>query len=139
MPAPTDDGISIFNTLDAFRKGLTETLSPAAGADVADGWAAKIDAADRPDLKGIANLLRQLADVLRAEPLDAHAAGVLMMRAGAHTAEAARTEGEAHLVAPLEQLGEFVAGVGRTLAHADRPAEIAGVSTDLGTRETDGF
>lgn len=138
MPAPTDDGISIFNTLDAFKGGLTERLSPAAGADVADGWAAKIEVAGRPDLDGIAHLLRQLADVLRAEPLDARAAGQLMMRAGAHTAEAARTEGETHLVEPLGQLGDLVAGVGRTLAGADRPAEIAGVSTDLGTRETDG-
>lgn len=137
MPAPTDDGISIFNTLDAFAGGLTERLSPQAGADVADGWAAKIEAADRPDLAGIARLLRHLADALRAEPLDAHDVGRLMMRIGAHTAEAAPTEGEAHLVGPLGQLGALVAGVGRTLARADRPAEIAGVSTDLSTREAD--
>lgn len=135
---PTDDGISIFSTIDAFRRGLTESLTPAAGADVADGWAAKIEVADRPDLAGTAHLLRQLADVLRADPFDAHAAGLLMMRAGAHTAEAAQTEREAHLVGPLSDLGALVAGVGRTLAGARRPDEIAGVSTDLNTRETDG-
>lgn len=137
MTPPTDDGISIFSTIDAFRRGLTEALTPAAGADVADGWAAKIEAADRPDLSGIAGLLRQLADVLRADPFDAHAAGLLMMRAGAHTSEAAQTEGEAHLVGPLGELGSLVAGVGRQLSGAIRPDEIAGISTDLDTRETD--
>lgn len=136
MPTPSDDGISIFNTLEAFKDGLTERLSPVAGADVADGWAAKIEAAARPDLNGIAALLRQLADVLRAEPLDVRAAGNLMMRAGAHTSEASRTEGEAHLVGPLGDLGQFVAGAGRQLVGADRPAEIAGISTDLSTSET---
>ena len=138
MPAPTDDGISLFNTLEAFKGGLGERLSPQAGADVADGWAAKIEAASRPDLDGIARLLRHLADALRADPLDAHDVGRLMMRVGAHTAEAAQTEQEAHLVGPLGQLGELVAGVGRSLAGADRADEIAGVSTDLNTRETDG-
>ena len=136
MPTPTDDGISIFNTLEAFKGGLTDRLSTAAGADVADGWAAKIESAARSDLNGVAHLLRQLADVLRAEPLDERAVGNLMMRAGAHTSEAARTEGEAHLIGPLGQLGELVAGVGRQLVGADRPAEIAGISTDLSTSET---
>ena len=131
MPTPTDDGISIFNTLDAFKGGLTARLSPAAGADVADGWAAKIESADRPDLNGIAALLRQLAGALRAEPFDAAAAGDLMKRVGAHTAEAAPTEPEAHLRGPLEQLGKLVAGVGTQLAGGHRPDEIAGVSTDL--------
>ena len=135
MPAPTDDAISIFNTLDAFTGGLTERLSPQAGADVADGWAAKIEATGRPDLDGIARLLRHLADALRTDPFDAREVGRLMMRVGAHTSEASRTEAEAHLVGPLGQLGGLIAGVGRTLAGADRPAEIAGVSTDLTTRE----
>ena len=133
MSAPTDDGISIFSTLEAFKGGLTERLSPAAGADVADGWAAKIETANRPDLNGIAALLRQLAGTLRAEPFDAAAAGDLMKRAGSHTAEAAATESDASLVGPLEQLGRLVAGVGTTLAGGRRPSEIAGVSTALDT------
>ncbi len=135
---PTDDGISIFSTIDAFRRGLTESLTPAAGADVADGWATKIEEADRPDLSGTAHILRQLANVLRTDPFNAHAAGTLMMRAGAHTSEAAQTESDAALVGPLRDLGALVAGVGRTLAGADRPDEIAGISTNLNTSETDG-
>lgn len=138
MPAPTDDGISIFTTIEAFKGGLTDRLTPVAGADVADGWAAKIESADRSDLSGIAALLRQLAGALRADPFDGAAVGDLMKRVGAHTAEAAQTETEAHLRGPLDQLGTLVAGVGTQLSGGHRADEIVGVSTDLNTSETDG-
>ena len=136
---PTDDGMSIFSTLDAFRDGLT--LSLPAGATVCRGWAAKIDAAGRPDLGGIRDLLEQLADELaddRAEHApDGASIGALMQRLGAHTAEVAPTIGQDHLVTPLSRLGAFLSAAGTALAGGARPDAIQGLSTDTGATPGD--
>ena len=131
---PTDAGISIFSTLEAFKDGLTTTLSPAAGADVCRGWVAKIDDADRPELGGIRDLLHQLADELdgRDGAQSAEAIGDLMMRLGAHTQEAAPTIGQDHLVAPLHRLGSFLSASGTALKGGARPETIEGISTETG-------
>ena len=133
---PTADGMSIFSTLEAFKDGLTSTLSLPAAGDICHGWAAKIDAADRPDLRGIADLLKQLGDELkndRAEhPPQADSIGDLMKRLGAHTTEAAPTIGDDHLVGPLQRLGAFLSAAGTTLAGGARPDTIAGISTETG-------
>ena len=127
---PTDDGISIFSTLEAFKDGLTSTLSRPAAADVCRGWAAKIEGADRPDLHGIRDGLVQLAELLDDETAAADAVGGTMQRLGAHTAEAASTIDEDHLEAPLLRLGGYLKAAGTALAGGKRPDQIEGISTD---------
>lgn len=138
---PTDDGMSIFSTLEAFKDGLTSTLSPDAAADVCRGWVAKIEAADRPDLLGIRDglvtLARQLTDQQAEGPATAADIGNTMERLGAHTAEAASTVEEAHLQAPLRRLGGYLKAAGIALAGGSRPDEIEGVSTDTGATPGD--
>ena len=133
---PTEDGISIFSTLDAFKDGLTSTLSPSGAADVCRGWVAKIEEADRPDLLGIRDglvtLARQLTDQQAEGPATAADIGRTMEKLGAHTAEAAGTIEEAHLQAPLRKLGGYLKAAGVALGGGSRPDEIAGVSTDTG-------
>ena len=138
---PTEDGMSIFSTLEAFKDGLTSTLSLPAAADVCYGWEAKIRAAERPDLNGIAALLKQLGDVLAGADADdgseGSTIGDLMQRLGAHTAEAAPTIGEDHLVAPLERLGAFLSAAGTALDGGARPDTIEGISTNTGATPGD--
>ena len=131
---PTQDGMSIFSTLEAFKDGLTSTLSPSGAADVCRGWVAKIEAADRPDLLGVRDGLRTLArqlDGQQAEgPASASDIGKTMQTVGAHTAEAADTIEEAHLRDPLRRLGGYVKAAGIALAGGSRPDQIEGISTD---------
>ena len=138
---PVDDGVSIFSTLDAFKDGLTTTLSAPAAADVCRGWVAKIEAADRPDLLGIRDglvtLARQLTDQQAEGPATAADIGRTMEKLGAHTAEAAGTVGEAHLEAPLRRLGGYLKAAGIALAGGSRPDEVAGISTDTGATPGD--
>ena len=133
---PTGDGVSLFSTLDAFKNGLTSTLSLAAAADACRGWMAKIDAAGRPDLHGIRDLLGQLADELSDDRAEhgprGNSIGDLMKRLGAHTSEAAGSIGEAHLAEPMKQLGGYLTAAGTALAGGTRPDKIAGVSTGRG-------
>ncbi len=135
-PRPTDDGISIFSTLEAFKDGLTSTLSTSGAADVCRGWAAKIEEADRPDLLGIRDglvtLARQLDGDQAEGPATAADIGDTMKRLGAHTAEAADTIDQDHLKAPLRRLGGYVKAAGIALAGGSRPDEIEGISTDVG-------
>lgn len=132
---PTEDGISIFSTLDAFKGGLTSMLSPHGAADVCRGWAAKIDEADRPDLEGIRDGLTTLARQLDGDtaqgPASASDIGTTLKQLGAHTAEAASTIDADHLVAPLRQLGGYLKAAGIALSGGARPDEIEGVSTDV--------
>ena len=132
---PTEDGISIFSTLEAFKDGLTSMLSPQAAADVCRGWVAKIEDADRPDLLGIRDglvtLARQLTDQQAEGPATAADIGRTMKKLGAHTAEAAGTIDEDHLQAPLRRLGGYVKAAGIALEGGSRPNEIEGVSTDV--------
>ncbi len=127
--------MSIFSTLEAFKDGLTSTLSPAAAADVCRGWVAKIEAAGRPDLLGIRDGLTTLARQLEGQqaegPATAADIGNTMKRLGAHTAEAADSIDEDHLKAPLRRLGGYVKAAGIALAGGSRPDEIAGISTDV--------
>ena len=138
---PTDNGVSIFSTLEAFKDGLTTTLSPHAAATVARGWAARIDAADRPDLHGIRDGLQTLAQQLDGDLAEGTATadgiGKTMEKLGAHTAEAASTIDEAHLVDPLHRLGGYLKAAGVALQGGSRPDEIAGVSTDTGATPGD--
>ena len=138
---PTEDGMSIFSTLEAFKDGLTSTLSPAAAADVCRGWAAKIEAADRPDLLGIRDGLVTLARQLTGDTAEGLASaadiGATMKALGAHTAEAADSIGESHLEAPLRRLGGYVKAAGIALAGGSRPDEIEGISTDVGVTSGD--
>ncbi len=131
---PTEDGMSIFSTLEAFKDGLTSTLSPAAAADVCRGWATKIEDADRPDLLGIRDglvtLARQLTDQQAEGRATAADIGATMERLGTHTSEAASTIDEAHLQAPLRQLGGYLKAAGIALGGGSRPDEIQGISTD---------
>jgi hypothetical protein len=133
---PTDAGISIFSTLEAFKDGLTSTLSRDAAADVCLGWAEKIDEADRPDLHGVRDglvrLSRQLTDGDAEGPATAADIARTMKALGAHTAEAADTIDEAHLRDPLRRLGGYVKAAGIALEGGARPDEIAGVSTETG-------
>ena len=132
---PTDDGISIFSTLEAFKDGLTSMLSPAAAADVCRGWVAKIEEADRPDLLGIRDglvtLARQLTGDTAEGPATAADIGKTMEKLGAHTSESASTIEEAHLVEPLKQLGGYLKAAGIALGGGSRPDEIQGISTDV--------
>ena len=125
---PTDTGISIFSTLEAFKDGLTSTLSPSGAADVCRGWAAKIEAADRPDLAGIRDGLVRLAEQL-GDARDASEIGQTMQSLGAHTSEAAGTIGEDHLVDPLQRLGGYVKAAGIALAGGRRADSIEGIGT----------
>lgn len=138
---PTDDDISLSSTLDAFQAGLTSTLSRSAAADVCRGWAAKLEAADRPDLLGIRDglvtLARQLDDQQAEGRASASDIGETMKRLGAHTAEAADTIAEDHLRAPLRRLGGYVKAAGIALAGGTRPDAIAGISTTLGATDGD--
>ena len=133
---PTDAGISIFSTLEAFKDGLTSTLSRDAAADVCRGWAAKIDEADRPDLHGIRDglerLARQLTDQDAEGPATAADIARTMKALGAHTAEAADTIDEDHLRDPLRRLGGYVKAAGIALEGGARPDEIEGISTETG-------
>lgn len=133
---PTDDGISIFSTLDAFKDGLTSTLSRSSAADVCRGWAAKIEEADRSNLLGIRDgletLARQLEDQQAEGAASTHDIGDTMKRLGAHTAEAADTIDEDHLRAPLRRLGGYIKAAGIALSGGTRPDEIGGISTTLG-------
>ena len=133
---PTADGISIFSTLEAFKDGLTNTLSPTAAADVCRGWVAKIEAADRPDLLGIRDglvtLARQLTDQQAEGPATAGDIGRTMKKLGAHTAEAADTLDEEHLRDPLRRLGGYVKAAGIALEGGSRPDQIEGISTETG-------
>lgn len=134
---PTEDGMSIFSTLEAFKDGLTGTLSRSGAADVCHGWVAKIEDADRPDLLGIRDglttLARQLEDDQAEGSATAQDIGATMQSLGAHTAEVADTIEDDHLKAPLRRLGGYVKAAGIALSGGSRPEEIAGVST-----ETDG-
>lgn len=138
---PTDDGVSIFSTLEAFKDGLTSTLSREAAANVCRGWAEKIEAADRPDLDGIRHslvtLARQLTDQQAEGTASAADIGQTMQALGAHTAEAAGTIEEEHLRDPLRKLGGYLKAAGIALAGGTRPDEIAGISTDLGATPGD--
>lgn len=138
---PTDAGVSITSTLDAFKDGLTSTLSRTAAADVCRGWAAKIEAADRPDLLGVRDGLVRLARQLTGQdaegPATAADIGQTMEALGAHTAEAADTIAEEHLRDPLRRLGGYVKAAGIALAGGSRPEEIAGVSTTLAATDGD--
>ena len=131
---PTDAGISIFSTLDAFKDGLTSTLSLPAAADVCRGWVAKLDDAARPELNGIRDLLHQLADALDGDDgaQDGASIGDLMQRLGAHTSEAASTIGQDHLVEPLGRLGAFLSLAGARLHGGTRPDTIESISTETG-------
>ena len=128
--------MSIFSTLEAFKDGLTSTLSPAGAADVCRGWAAKIEAADRPDLLGIRDGLVTLARQLTNQQAEGRATaadiGTTMERLGAHTSEAASTIDEAHLQEPLRKLGGYIKAAGIALGGGSRPDEIEGISTDTG-------
>lgn len=132
---PTEDGISIFSTLEAFKDGLTSTLSRSAAADVCRGWMAKIEAADRPDLNGIRDGLRTLARQLDDQQAEGAASaadiGKTMEKLGAHTAEAADTVDEEHLQDPLRRLGGYLKAAGVALGGGSRPDEIQGISTEL--------
>ena len=132
---PTDDGISIFSTLEAFKDGLTSMLSPHAAADVCRGWVAKIEEADRPDLLGIRDGLVTLARQLDGEtaegPATAADIGKTMETLGAHTSESASTIEEAHLQAPLRRLGGYLKAAGIALGGGSRPDEIQGISTEV--------
>ena len=138
---PTEDGISIFSTLEAFKDGLTTTLSRPAAADVCRGWMAKIEAADRPDLNGIRDGLRTLARQLDDQQAEGTATaadiGRTMEKLGAHTAEAADTVDEDHLRDPLRHLGGYLKAAGVALGGGSRPDEIEGVSTELGATPGD--
>ena len=138
---PTNDGISIFSTLEAFKDGLTSTLSRDGAADVCDGWVEKIEAADRPDLLGIRDGLRTLARQLRGDqaegPATADDIGRIMKQVGAHTAEAADTIEEEHLRDPLRRLGGYVKAAGIALSGGSRPDQIAGISTETGATPGD--
>ena len=138
---PTDAGISIFSTLEAFKDGLTSTLSRDAAADVCRGWAAKIEDADRLDLLGIRDrlvtLARQLTDQDAEGPATAADIAATMKALGAHTAEAADTLDESHLRDPLRRLGGYVRAAGIALEGGARPDEIAGVSTETGATPGD--
>lgn len=133
---PTDAGVSIFSTLEAFNDGLTSTLSRSAAADVCRGWVAKIEAAGRDDLLGVRDGLRQLARLLDDQEAEGRATaadiGNAMQRVGAHTAELADTIEEDHLQAPLRRLGGYVKAAGIALAGGTRPDQIAGISTEFG-------
>ncbi|MEM0961798.1 MAG: hypothetical protein AAGK21_04540 [Bacteroidota bacterium] len=132
---PTDAGISIFSTLEAFKSGLTSTLSRSGAADVCRGWVAKIDDSNRPDLHGIRDglvrLARQLDDSEVEAPASADAIGATMVSLGAHTAEASRTIDHAHLEDPLRRLGAYLQAAGKALQGGSRPDTIQGVSTDI--------
>ena len=132
---PTEDGISIFSTLEAFKDGLTSTLSRAAAADVCRGWMAKIEAADRPDLNGIRDGLRTLARQLDDQQAEGTATaadiGRTMEKLGAHTAESADTIDEDHLRDPLRHLGGYLKAAGVALGGGSRPDEVEGISTTL--------
>ncbi|OZC02203.1 hypothetical protein [Rubricoccus marinus] len=132
---PTEDGISIFSTLEAFKDGLTSTLSRESGVSVARGWIAKIEAEDRPDLKGIRDGLNRLALQLEGQTQDGPASGAdigkTMETLGAHTREAAGTLDAAHLVGPLTRLGDYLKAAGIALQGGSRPDEIEGISTDV--------
>lgn len=105
------------------------------------GWAAKIDAADRPDLGGIRDglvtLARQLTDQQAEGPASAADIGQTMKALGAHTAEAADSIAEEHLRDPLRRLGGYLKAAGIALAGGTRPEEIAGISTDVGATPGD--
>ena len=132
---PTDAGISIFSTLEAFKDGLTSTLSPAAAADVCNGWIEKIEAAGKPELNGITDGLRTLARQLTGQqaegPATAADIGKTMERLGMHTAEASGLLEEDHLVEPLKKLGGYLKAAGIALQGGSRPDEIEGISTDV--------
>ena len=136
---PTDDGMSIFSTLEAFKDGLT--LSLPAAATVCRGWVAKIDDAGRDDLSGIRDLLKQLGDELAGDRAEhgpqAASIGDLMQRLGAHTSEVAPSIGDDHLAAPLDRLGRFLSAAGTALAGGARPDAIEGISTDTGATPGD--
>ena len=138
---PTEDGISIFSTLEAFKDGLTSTLSRSAAADVCRGWVAKIEAADRPDLHGIRDglvtLARQLTDQQAEGTASAADVGRTMEKLGAHTAEAAGTVDEDHLRDPLRRLGGYLKAAGIALAGGSRPDEIEGIPTERGATPGD--
>ena len=138
---PTEDGISIFSTLEAFKDGLTSTLSRSAAADVCRGWMAKIEAADRPDLNGIRDGLRTLARQLDDQQAEGTATaadvGRTMEKLGAHTAESADTIDEEHLRDPLRRLGGYLKAAGIALGGGSRPDEIEGISTTLGPTDGD--
>lgn len=138
---PTEDGISIFSTLEAFKDGLTSTLSRSAAADVCRGWVAKIEEADRPDLLGVRDglvtLARQLTDQQAEGTASAEDIGRTMEKLGAHTAEAASTIDEDHLQAPLRRLGGYLKAAGIALAGGSRPDEIEGISTETGPTSGD--
>lgn len=133
---PTDDGMSIFSTLEAFKDGLTSTLSRSGAADVCRGWVAKIEEADRPDLNGIRDGLNTLALQLDGDtaegPATAADIGKTMEKLGAHTSEAASTIGQEHLEAPLRRLGDYLKAAGIALGGGSRPDQIEGISTDVG-------
>ncbi len=138
---PTDDGVSIFSTIDAFTSGLTSTFTRSAAADACRGWATKIEAADRADLNGVRDglvtLARQLTDQQAEGPASASDIGQTMQALGAHTAEAADTLSEEHLRDPLRTLGGYLKAAGLALAGGTRPEEIEGISTDVGATPGD--
>ena len=128
--------MSIFSTLEAFKDGLTGTLSREGAADVCRGWASKIEDADRPDLLGIRDglvtLARQLDDQQAEGTATAADIGATMKSLGAHTSEAADSIEEDHLRAPLRRLGGYVKAAGIALEGGTRPDEVAGISTETG-------
>ena len=138
---PTESGISIFSTLEAFKDGLTNSLSTQAAASVCDGWIAKIEASGITELNGIRDglrtLSRQLTDQQAEGPATAADIGKTMETLGAHTAEASGVIEEAHLVDPLKRLGGYLKAAGVALQGGSRPDEIAGVSTETGATPGD--
>ena len=129
MPAPTPTSISIESTIQAFQTGLTNLSLPAA-ATVCEGLSAKIRDSKQKEAQGVAALLGQLAEALRADTLDVQAVGDLMKRAGAHTSELASLPANAQHEERLQQLGGYVKGAGIALMGGKRPDEIEGISTD---------
>ena len=58
--------MSIFSTLEAFKDGLTGTLSRSGAADVCHGWAAKIEdgapAGDQADVIGDGEIIDEAGE-----------------------------------------------------------------------------
>ena len=134
---PTDAGISVFSTLEAFKSGLTATLSRAAGADVCRGWVAKLDAHGDTRLNGVRAGLDALADLLERDDATGADLGGAMEALGAHTEEVASLAGADHLQDALGRLGGYLRATGTALAGGERPDTIQGISTDRGATPGD--
>ncbi|MBD2501204.1 hypothetical protein H6G83_11425 [Anabaena azotica FACHB-119] len=131
-----DDWSQKLETLQSALNGDLSTLSSEDANGLIDEWYNLLHKAKEPEIKEIANQLKQLKQHLKSNKATGHEISEVLIEIGEQTANFA-SDAEKDIRTPVRKLGKQLTKVGNSLGKAEEHQEIEEIDAVIETLEED--